>query len=135
MRRITPDSTSAICCQTSTIWNSYSEITDDNLSYPFSAIAGAVIDRDNTPTPLVAHTITSRPDLGPFLTAYDPLARTYRGCGLADSKSVDRTMAGVAVSREDGEEYPFWHGEAIADLYIDIDDGALAYSAYCDPAC
>jgi predicted phage tail protein len=35
-----------------TIWNSYSEITDDNLSYPFSAIAGAVIDRDQyTDTP------------------------------------------------------------------------------------
>jgi hypothetical protein len=67
----------AICCQRH-YWNSYSEITDDNLSYPFSAIAGAVIDRDQyTDTPSRTYhlrgLIVSVPD------NYDPIARTYSG--------------------------------------------------------
>ncbi|MDA4834934.1 hypothetical protein NY536_26210, partial [Enterobacter hormaechei] len=51
VRRITPDSSSDLLSN-GTVWNSYSEITDDNLSYPFSAVAGSVIDRDQyTDTP------------------------------------------------------------------------------------
>ncbi|MCC9371209.1 hypothetical protein LN397_24205, partial [Enterobacter hormaechei subsp. oharae] len=42
VRRITPDSSSDLLSN-GTVWNSYSEITDDNLSYPFSAVAGSVI--------------------------------------------------------------------------------------------
>jgi hypothetical protein len=61
-----------------TIWNSYSEITDDNLSYPFSAIAGAVIDRDQyTDTP--SRTYHLRGLIVDVPDNYDPLTRTYSG--------------------------------------------------------
>ncbi|EDV4384698.1 hypothetical protein ZY78_004774, partial [Salmonella enterica subsp. enterica serovar Singapore] len=77
VRRITPDSTSDLLSN-GTIWNSYSEITDDNLSYPFSAIAGAVIDRDQyTDTP--SRTYHLRGLIVDVPDNYDPIARTYSG--------------------------------------------------------
>ncbi|HDL6914725.1 TPA: hypothetical protein PXL97_003660, partial [Yersinia enterocolitica] len=45
VRRVTPDSTSDLL-NNGTAWNSYTEIIDDNLSYPYTAVCGAVIDRD-----------------------------------------------------------------------------------------
>lgn len=52
VRRVTPDSTGDLL-HNDTRWSSYSEIIDDNLSYPHTAVAGAVIDHDqytDTPT-------------------------------------------------------------------------------------
>ncbi|HCC4816626.1 TPA: hypothetical protein M5M69_005049, partial [Citrobacter freundii] len=77
VRRITPDSTSDLLSN-GTIWNSYSEITDDNLNYPFSAIAGAVIDRDQyTDTP--SRTYHLRGLIVDVPDNYDPITRTYSG--------------------------------------------------------
>jgi predicted phage tail protein len=77
LRRITEDSTSDLLSN-GTVWNSFTEITDDNLSYPYAAVAGCVVDRDQyTDTPTRTYhlrgLIVDVPD------NYDPVARTYAG--------------------------------------------------------
>lgn len=71
-----------------TVWNSYSEITDDNLSYPFSAVAGSVIDRDQyTDTP--SRTYHLRGLIVDVPDNYEPIARTYSGLWTGASKGMD----------------------------------------------
>lgn len=128
VRRITPDSSSDLLSN-GTIWNSYSEITDDNLSYPFSAIAGAVIDRDQyTDTPSRTYhlrgLIVSVPD------NYDPITRTYSGLWLGGFKQA-WTNNPAWLFRELAKNTRF--GLAKRAGYIDVDDGALyVLSRYCD---
>ncbi|EWG75925.1 MULTISPECIES: host specificity protein J [unclassified Enterobacter] len=128
VRRITPDSSSDLLSN-GTTWNSYSEITDDNLSYPFSAIAGAVIDRDQyTDTPSRTYhlrgLIVSVPD------NYDPIARTYSGLWTGGFKQA-WTNNPAWLFRELAKNSRF--GLAKRAGYIDVDDGALyALSQYCD---
>ncbi len=128
VRRITPDSSSDLLSN-GTIWNSYSEITDDNLSYPFSAIAGAVIDRDQyTDTPSRTYhlrgLIVSVPD------NYDPIARTYSGLWTGGFKQA-WTNNPAWLFRELAKNTRF--GLAKRAGYIDVDDGALyVLSQYCD---
>lgn len=128
VRRITPDSSSDLLSN-GTIWNSYSEITDDNLSYPFSAIAGAVIDRDQyTDTPSRTYhlrgLIVSVPD------NYDPITRTYSGLWLGGFKQA-WTNNPAWLFRELAKNTRF--GLAKRAGYIDVDDGALyVLSQYCD---
>lgn len=128
VRRITPDSSSDLLSN-GTIWNSYSEITDDNLSYPFSAIAGAVIDRDQyTDTPSRTYhlrgLIVSVPD------NYDPITRTYSGLWLGGLKQA-WTNNPAWLFRELAKNTRF--GLAKRAGYIDVDDGALyVLSQYCD---
>ncbi|HHQ5835493.1 TPA: phage tail protein [Enterobacter asburiae] len=128
VRRITPDSSSDLLSN-GTIWNSYSEITDDNLSYPFSAIAGAVIDRDQyTDTPSRTYhlrgLIVSVPD------NYDPIARTYSGLWTGGFKQA-WTNNPAWLFRELAKNSRF--GLAKRAGYIDVDDGALyVLSQYCD---
>ena len=128
VRRITPDSSSDLLSN-GTIWNSYSEITDDNLSYPFSAIAGAVIDRDQyTDTPSRTYhlrgLIVSVPD------NYDPITRTYSGLWLGGFKQA-WTNNPAWLFRELAKNTRF--GLAKRAGYIDVDDGALyILSQYCD---
>lgn len=128
VRRITPDSSSDLLSK-GTVWNSYSEITDDNLSYPYSAIAGAVIDRDQyTDTPSRTYhlrgLIVSVPD------NYDPIARTYSGLWLGGFKQA-WTNNPAWLFRELAKNTRF--GLAKRAGYIDVDDGALyILSQYCD---
>ncbi|HID6870277.1 TPA: host specificity protein J, partial [Enterobacter hormaechei] len=128
VRRITPDSSSDLLSN-GTTWNSYSEITDDNLSYPFSAIAGAVIDRDQyTDTPSRTYhlrgLIVSVPD------NYDPITRTYSGLWLGGFKQA-WTNNPAWLFRELAKNTRF--GLAKRAGYIDVDDGALyVLSQYCD---
>lgn len=128
VRRITPDSSSDLLSN-GTIWNSYSEITDDNLSYPYSAIAGAVIDRDQyTDTPSRTYhlrgLIVSVPD------NYDPIARTYSGLWTGGFKQA-WTNNPAWLFRELAKNSRF--GLAKRAGYIDVDDGALyVLSQYCD---
>ncbi|WP_320704847.1 phage tail protein [Enterobacter asburiae] len=128
VRRITPDSSSDLLSN-GTTWNSYSEITDDNLSYPFSAIAGAVIDRDQyTDTPSRTYhlrgLIVSVPD------NYDPITRTYSGLWLGGFKQA-WTNNPAWLFRELAKNTRF--GLAKRAGYIDVDDGALyILSQYCD---
>ncbi|ECZ3930248.1 host specificity protein J [Salmonella enterica] len=128
VRRITPDSTSDLLSN-GTIWNSYSEITDDNLNYPFSAIAGAVIDRDQyTDTPSLTYhlrgLIVDVPD------NYDPIARTYSGLWTGGFKKA-WTNNPAWLFRELAKNTRF--GLAKRAGYIDVDDGALyVLSQYCD---
>lgn len=84
VRRITRDSGSDLLSN-GTVWNSYTEITDDNLNYPFSAIAGAVIDRDQyTDTP--SRTYHLRGLIVDVPDNYDPIVRTYTGLWLGGFK-------------------------------------------------
>lgn len=128
VRRITPDSSSDLLSN-GTTWNSYSEITDDNLSYPFSAIAGAVIDRDQyTDTPSRTYhlrgLIVSVPD------NYDPITRTYSGLWMGGFKQA-WTNNPAWLFRELAKNTRF--GLAKRAGYIDVDDGALyVLSQYCD---
>lgn len=128
VRRITPDSTSDLLTN-GTIWNSYTEITDDNLSYPFSAIAGAVIDRDqykDTPsrTYHLRGLIVDVPD------NYDPINRTYSGLWVGGFKKA-WTNNPAWLFRELVKNTRF--GLARRAGYIDVDDGALyVLSQYCD---
>lgn len=128
VRRITTDSTSDLLSN-GTIWNSYSEITDDNLNYPFSAIAGAVIDRDQyTDTPSRAYhlrgLIVDVPD------NYDPITRTYSGLWTGGFKKA-WTNNPAWLFRELAKNTRF--GLAKRAGYIDVDDGALyVLSRYCD---
>ncbi|MDF7681489.1 phage tail protein [Enterobacteriaceae bacterium ESL0689] len=128
VRRITQDSVSDLLSN-GTTWNSYSEITDDNLSYPFSAIAGSVIDRDQyTDTPSRTYhfrgLIVSVPD------NYDPLTRTYTGLWTGGFKQA-WTNNPAWLFRELVTNSRF--GLARWTGYIDVDDGALySLSQYCD---
>ncbi|EDD2770234.1 phage tail protein [Salmonella enterica subsp. enterica] len=128
VRRITPDSTSDLLSN-GTIWNSYSEITDDNLNYPFSAIAGAVIDRDQyTDTP--SRTYHFRGLIVDVPDNYDPIARTYSGLWTGGFKKA-WTNNPAWLFRELAKNTRF--GLAKRAGYIDVDDGALyVLSQYCD---
>ncbi|HHG9099333.1 TPA: host specificity protein J [Enterobacter roggenkampii] len=128
VRRITPDSSSDLLSN-GTIWNSYSEITDDNLSYPFSAIAGAVIDRDQyTDTP--SRTYHLRGLIVDVPDNYNPLTRTYSGLWTGGFKKA-WTNNPAWLFRELAKNTRF--GLAKRAGYIDVDDGALyVLSRYCD---
>lgn len=128
VRRITPDSASDLLSN-GTIWNSYSEITDDNLSYPFSAIAGAVIDRDQyTDTP--ERTYHLRGLIVDVPDNYNPLTRTYSGLWVGGFKKA-WTNNPAWLFREIAKNTRF--GLARRAGYIDVDDGALyVLSQYCD---
>jgi len=128
VRRITPDSVSDLLAN-GTIWNSYTEITDDNLSYPFSAMVGAVIDRDQyTDTPNRTYhlrgLIVDVPD------NYDPVTRTYSGLWLGGFKQA-WTNNPAWLFRELVKNERF--GLARRAGYINVDDGMLyVLSQYCD---
>lgn len=128
VRRITADSVSDLLAN-GTIWNSYTEITDDNLSYPFSAMVGAVIDRDQyTDTPNRTYhlrgLIVDVPD------NYDPVTRTYSGLWLGGFKKA-WTNNPAWLFRELVKNERF--GLARRAGYIDVDDGMLyVLSQYCD---
>nr|DAT84291.1 MAG TPA: tail protein [Caudoviricetes sp.] len=128
VRRVTPDSTSDLLTN-GTIWNSFTEITDDNLSYPFSAIAGAVIDRDQyTDTP--SRTYHLRGLIVDVPDNYNPLTRTYSGLWTGGFKKA-WTNNPAWLFRELAKNTRF--GLAKRAGYIDVDDGALyVLSRYCD---
>ncbi|RPE03008.1 host specificity protein J [Candidatus Pantoea deserta] len=128
LRRITEDSSSDLLSN-GTVWNSYTEITDDNLSYPYAAIAGAVIDRDQyTDTPTRTYhlrgLIVDVPD------NYDPIARTYSGIWTGGFKSAwTNNPAWLFRALVKNTRY----GLAKRAGYIDIDDGSLyVLSQFCD---
>ncbi|KAB0849169.1 host specificity protein J [Cronobacter sakazakii] len=128
VRRVTPDSTSDLLSN-GTIWNSFTEITDDNLSYPFSAIAGAVIDRDQyTDTP--SRTYHLRGLIVDVPDNYNPITRTYTGLWLGGFKKA-WTNNPAWLFRELAKNMRF--GLARRAGSIDVDDGALyVLSQYCD---
>ena len=128
VRRITPDSTSDLLTN-GTVWNSYSEITDDNLNYPFSAVCGAVIDRDQyTDTP--SRTYHLRGLIVPVPDNYNPLTRTYSGIWTGGFKQA-WTNNPAWIFRELAKNTRF--GLARSAGYVDVDDGALyTLSQYCD---
>ncbi|EOY8726751.1 phage tail protein [Escherichia coli] len=128
VRRITADSTSDLL-QNDTRWNSYSEIIDDNLSYPHTAVAGCVIDHDQyTDTPTRAYhlrgLIVDVPD------NYNPETRTYSGLWLGGfKKAYTNNPAWLFRYLIKNERF----GLARQAGYIDVDDGALyMLSQYCD---
>ncbi|EOK3492325.1 phage tail protein [Escherichia coli] len=128
VRRITADSTSDLL-QNDTRWNSYSEIIDDNLSYPHTAVAGCVIDHDQyTDTPTRAYhlrgLIVDVPD------NYNPETRTYSGLWLGGfKKAYTNNPAWLFRYLIKNERF----GLARQAGYIDVDDGALyVLSQYCD---
>lgn len=128
VRRITPDSSNDLLTN-GTVWNSYTEITDDNLSYPFSAIAGAVIDRDQyTDTP--SRTYHLRGLIVDVPDNYDPVAKTYSGLWLGGFKKA-WTNNPAWLFREMAKNERF--GLSRRAGYIDVDDGSLyVLSQYCD---
>jgi len=128
LRRVTPDSSSDLMTN-GTIWNSFTEITDDRLSYPYAAVAGAVIDRDQyTDTPTRTYhlrgLIVDVPD------NYDPIARTYTGIWTGGFKSAwTNNPAWLFRALVKNTRY----GLAKRAGYIDVDDGSLyVLSQFCD---
>ena len=128
LRRVTADSSSDLLTN-GTIWNSFTEITDDSLSYPYAAVAGAVIDRDQyTDTPTRTYhlrgLIVDVPD------NYDPIARTYSGIWLGGFKSAwTNNPAWLFRALVKNTRY----GLAKRAGYIDVDDGSLyVLSQFCD---
>lgn len=128
LRRVTPDSSSDLL-NNGTIWNSFTEITDDRLSYPYAAVAGAVIDRDQyTDTPTRTYhlrgLIVDVPD------NYDPIARTYTGIWTGGFKSAwTNNPAWLFRALVKNTRY----GLARRAGYIDVDDGSLyVLSQFCD---
>ncbi|EOA3920081.1 host specificity protein J [Escherichia coli] len=128
VRRVTADSVSDLL-QNDTRWNSYSEIIDDNLSYPYTAVAGAVIDHDqysDTPTRTyhLRGLIVDVPD------NYDPEKRNYSGLWLGGlKKAYTNNPAWIFRYLVKNERF----GLARQAGYIDVDDGALyTLSQYCD---
>lgn len=128
VRRITADSNSDLL-RNDTRWSSYSEIIDDNLSYPHTAVAGAVIDHDQyTDTPSRAYhlrgLIIDVPD------NYNPETRTYSGLWLGGfKKAYTNNPAWLFRYLVKNERF----GLARHAGYIDVDDGALyMLSQYCD---
>lgn len=128
VRRVTADSTSDLL-QNDTRWSSYSEIIDDNLSYPHTAVAGAVIDHDQyTDTPTRTYhlrgLIVDVPD------NYNPETRTYSGLWLGGFKQAySNNPAWIFRYLVKNRRF----GLARHAGYIDVDDGALyTLSQYCD---
>lgn len=128
VRRVTPDSTGDLL-HNDTRWSSYSEIIDDNLSYPHTAVAGAVIDHDQyTDTPTRTYhlrgLIVDVPD------NYDPETRAYSGLWLGGfKKAYTNNPAWLFRYLVKNERF----GLARHAGYIDVDDGALyTLSQYCD---
>jgi len=128
LRRVTPDSSSDLMTN-GTIWNSFTEITDDRLSYPYAAVAGAVIDRDQyTDTPTRTYhlrgLIVDVPD------NYDPIARTYTGIWTGGFKPAwTNNPAWLFRALVKNTRY----GLARRAGYIDVDDGSLyVLSQFCD---
>ncbi|VXB76338.1 putative phage tail protein [Pantoea brenneri] len=128
LRRVTPDSSSDLMTN-GTIWNSFTEITDDSLSYPYAAVAGAVIDRDQyTDTPTRTYhlrgLIVDVPD------NYDPIARTYTGIWTGGFKPAwTNNPAWLFRALVKNTRY----GLARRAGYIDVDDGSLyVLSQFCD---
>ena len=128
VRRVTADSNSDLL-RDDTRWSSYSEIIDDNLSYPHTAVAGAVIDHDQyADTPTRAYhlrgLIVDVPD------NYNPEARTYSGLWLGGfKKAYTNNPAWLFRYLIKNERF----GLARQAGYIDVDDGALyVLSQYCD---
>lgn len=128
VRRITADSTSDLL-KNGTIWNSFTEMIDDNLSYPYTAVCGAVIDRDQyTDTPNRTYhlrgLIVDVPD------NYDPITRTYAGLWLGGFKSAwTNNPAWIFRRLVKNTRY----GLARRAGYIDVDDGSLyVLSQFCD---
>lgn len=128
VRRVTADSTSDLL-RNDTRWSSYSEIIDDNLSYPHTAVAGAVIDHDQyTDTPTRTYhlrgLIVDVPD------NYDPETRTYSGLWLGGfKKAYTNNPAWLFRYLIKNDRF----GLARQAGYIDVDDGALyTLSQYCD---
>ncbi|MDA5496961.1 host specificity protein J [Yersinia aleksiciae] len=128
VRRITADSTSDLL-KNGTIWNSFTEMIDDNLSYPYTAVCGAVIDRDQyTDTPNRTYhlrgLIVDVPD------NYDPITRTYTGLWLGGFKSAwTNNPAWIFRMLVKNTRY----GLARRAGYIDVDDGSLyVLSQFCD---
>ncbi|MBZ6385547.1 MULTISPECIES: host specificity protein J [Pantoea] len=128
LRRVTPDSSSDLLTN-GTIWNSYTEITDDNLSYPYAAIAGCVVDRDQyADTP--ARTYHLRGLIVDVPDNYDPIARTYTGIWTGSFKSAwTNNPAWIFRALVKNARY----GLARRAGYIDVDDGSLyVLSQFCD---
>lgn len=128
VRRITPDSTGDLL-HNDTRWSSYSEIIDDNLSYPHTAVAGAVIDHDQyTDTP--TRTYHMRGLIVDVPDNYDPETRTYSGLWLGGfKKAYTNNPAWLFRYLVKNERF----GLARHAGYIDVDDGALyMLSQYCD---
>lgn len=128
VRRITADSNSDLL-RNDTRWSSYSEIIDDNLSYPHTAVAGAVIDHDQyTDTPTRTYhlrgLIIDVPD------NYNTETRTYSGLWLGGfKKAYTNNPAWIFRYLVKNERF----GLARHAGYIDVDDGALyVLSQYCD---
>ena len=128
VRRITADSHSDLL-RNDTRWSSYSEIIDDNLSYPHTAVAGAVIDHDQyTDTPTRTYhlrgLIVDVPD------NYNTETRTYSGLWLGGfKKAYTNNPAWLFRYLVKNERF----GLARHAGYIDVDDGALyTLSQYCD---
>ncbi|MFK8409815.1 phage tail protein [Escherichia coli] len=128
VRRITADSNGDLL-RNDTRWSSYSEIIDDNLSYPHTAVAGAVIDHDQyTDTPTRTYhlrgLIVDVPD------NYNTETRTYSGLWLGGfKKAYTNNPAWIFRYLVKNERF----GLARHAGYIDIDDGALyVLSQYCD---
>ncbi|EON3159004.1 phage tail protein [Escherichia coli] len=128
VRRITADSNSDLL-KNDTRWSSYSEIIDDNLSYPHTAVAGAVIDHDQyTDTPTRTYhlrgLIVDVPD------NYNTETRTYSGLWLGGfKKAYTNNPAWIFRYLVKNERF----GLAKHAGYIDVDDGALyLLSQYCD---
>ncbi|WP_250158433.1 phage tail protein [Escherichia coli] len=128
VRRVTPDSTGDLL-HNDTRWSSYSEIIDDNLSYPHTAVAGAVIDHDQyTDTP--TRTYHMRGLIVDVPDNYDPETRTYSGLWLGGfKKAYTNNPAWIFRYLVKNERF----GLARHAGYIDVDDGALyTLSQYCD---
>ncbi|NIF03308.1 host specificity protein J [Pantoea sp. Acro-805] len=128
LRRVTADSSSDLL-NNGTVWNSFTEITDDNLSYPYTAVAGCVVDRDQyTDTPTRTYhlrgLIVDVPD------NYDPIARTYTGIWTGGFKSAwTNNPAWIFRALVKNTRY----GLARRAGYVDVDDGSLyVLSQFCD---
>lgn len=120
VRRITEDSTSDLLSN-GTIWNSYTEISDYNLSYPYSAIVGSVIDRSQyTDTP--SRTYYMRGIIVDVPDNYDSINRTYSGLWTGGFKSAwTNNPAWLLRALVKNNRY----GLAKRAGNIDIDDGWL----------
>lgn len=128
LRRITADSSSDLL-NNGTIWNSFTEITDDNLSYPYAAVAGCVVDRDqyaDTPnrTYHLRGLIVDVPD------NYEPSSRLYSGIWTGGFKSAwTNNPAWIFRALVKSNRY----GLAKRAGYVDVDDGSLyILSQFCD---
>ncbi|WP_210453144.1 host specificity protein J [Pantoea ananatis] len=128
LRRVTADSSSDLL-NNGTIWNSFTEITDDNLSYPYAAVAGCVVDRDQyTDTP--SRTYHLRGLIVDVPDNYDPIARTYTGIWTGGFKSAwTNNPAWLFRALVKNTRY----GLARRAGYVDVDDGSLyVLSQFCD---